>query len=56
MSLELDAMKGGGKSVIFRRKIEVKGVYVCVPTPKGQTTPNRIALTDQIGNRKTDVL
>jgi hypothetical protein len=31
-------------------------VCVCVSTPKGQTTPNRIALSDQIESRETDVL
>ena len=48
-------------SVILGRKLESElnvcvCVCVCTHTPKGQTTPNRIALSDQIGNRETDVL
>ena len=48
-------------SVILGRKLESElsvcvCVCVCTHTPKGQTTPNRIAPSDQIGNRETDVL
>ena len=63
VSLELDTVKRQGKICHLWEENRIESpvcVCVCVcmraRVPKGQTTPNRIAVSDQIGNRKTDVL